>query len=454
MESEELEKRTPALSHGPFLGHVTEASAKVWFRSGRERNETFLLRLISNDEEVDFQEVPLNANCDYIGTTTFKNLTASTSYEVKIYFVEELVGTVFFETNSLVAGDLHFVFGSCRYNHWDNKFKDDGTEGDDTYKEILNIHQKSPLDFLLCLGDQIYADPTYSVGICQEFEEFSSRYKESFQHKNFHELLSLIPSYMILDDHEIRDNWSRDMLDSFSFFENREEIYKNGIKNYELWQHSRNPDTPKGQYWYHFNQSGIPFFVLDTRTQRRVTPLKHRRKTMLGDQQLGELLEWLKSTKDDSIRFIGTGVPFCPDQLKKIDKWCDFEEERNLILEFIRVEKIGKTVFLSGDVHLGVNSKMTCVQDDSFEVYNLVSSPFYWPYRGMYIREFHTERTLSYEQWTDEDRTYRNIFDYQYTCSNWLRENQFAEVHVNKDGRGSVRHFNMKTKSFEEAFKF
>lgn len=446
--------KAASISHGPFLGDLTESSIKIWFRSSREREEKFIVRVFSNQDEVDFLEVSVAQSNDYIGLASFKKLKNSTTYEVKIYLAKELLDSITFKTKASKKQDLSFVFGSCRYNHWNNSFKEDASAGDETYREIQKVHNKSDLDFLLFLGDQIYADPTYSVGICQDTEDFSGRYKDSFSQPHFQQLLSEVPSYMILDDHEIRDNWSRDMLDSFSFFENREEIYRNGIKNYELWQHSRNPDTVEKQYWYSFIQSGFSFFVLDIRTKRTLNPQKNRRKTMLGDKQLGELFEWLHSTKGQAVRFIGSGVPFCPDPLKKEDKWCAFEEERNLILEFIRVEKIGKTVFLSGDVHIGVNSKMTCVQDDSFEVHNLVSSPLYWPYRGMYIKEFHKERTLSYDQWVDSKRMYRGLYDYQYSTSNWVRENQFAEVKVKEDGSGSIRHFNMKSGSFEEQYYF
>lgn len=446
--------RSEILSHGPLLGEVTGDSAKVWFRSSLAKENTFVVRLFLDAEEVDFQEVFTDPENDFTGLVHFKGLQENSSYEVKIYLVKELVASICLKTRYSKKKNLHFVFGSCRYNHWHNTFKDDAKDGDKTFQEIHKLHKNSALDFALFLGDQIYADPTYSVGISQSFEDFSTTYQKAFQQKHFHKLLSEVPSYMILDDHEIRDNWSKDLLDSFSFFENREEIYKNGIKTYSVWQHARNPDTNEGEYWFKFTHSGIPFFVLDIRTQRVRHPHMGHRKTMLGDQQLGDLLQWLYSTKGLPIRFIGSGVPFFPEHIKKEDKWCEFEEERNMILEFIRVEEIGKTVFLSGDVHIGMFSKMTCVQDDSFNVINLLSSPLYWPYRGMYIREFHADYTLTYDQWKDSQRMYRGTFDYQYSTSHWLRENQFAEVEVDDSGSGKVRHFNMKTGTFGESFEF
>jgi len=442
------------ISHGPYIGDLTDSQVKIWFRVKNRQNFALVLRLYQNGNEVDFREVKPNRYNDFIAVVKFDSLKAGSEYTATLSLKDELLFEIPFKTKEKNKKELHFVFGSCRYNHWNNPVLNDAKEGDKTFAEIFKVHERSELDFLLFLGDQVYADPTYSVGVSESYSDFSKTYRDAFEVPNFQNLLSKVPSYMILDDHEIRDNWSRDMLESFSFFENRESIYKNGLKSYKLWQHSRNPDTDKNKLWYSFEQSGHPFFVLDIRTQRINKPKKQQRKTTLGDEQLGDLLEWLYTNKDKPVRFIGTGVPFCPDNVKLEDKWCAFPEERSILLEFLRVEKIGKTVFLSGDTHIGMFSKMTCVEDKTFEVFNLVSSPLYWPYRGMYVSDFHEKRSLKYDQWIDKNRRRRGIFEYKYQAGNWLRENQFAEVSVNENGLGKVRHFNMDSCKFEKWYKF
>lgn len=442
------------ISHGPFIGDLTESHVKIWFRSHAAKKAGFVIRLFENGEEADFKEISVAEESDFIAVVKFRSLKSDTAYEAVLYLKKEILFTLSFKTKSKTKTDLHFAFGSCRYNHWHNPLLNDSLSGDQTFAEILKVHKKNDLDFMLFLGDQIYADPTYSLGISESFDDFSTRYKDAFDPPHFQKLLSEISSYMILDDHEIRDNWSKDMLETFSFFENREDIYRNGLKAYKLWQHSRNPDAGKEKLWYSFEQAGHPFFIMDIRTQRILNPKRHQRKTTLGNEQLGDLFEWLYATKEKPVRFIGSGVPFIPDYKKQEDKWCAFNEERGLILEFIRVEGIGKTVFLSGDTHIGMFSKMTCVEDENFEIVNLVSSPFYWPYRGMYISDFYEKRSLTYDQWTDKSRRHRGIFEYKYEAGNWLRENQFAEVRLDKNGAGEVRHFNMKTAKFEKWYKF
>src|SRR3546814_13869394 len=64
-------------------------------------------------------------------------------------------------------------------------------------------------------GDQIYADMLnrhVPLGLADTFEEFQERYHTAFGSRNMRRLLSRVPTYMILNDHEIEDNWSPDGL--------------------------------------------------------------------------------------------------------------------------------------------------------------------------------------------------------------------------------------------------
>src|SRR3546814_20501808 len=50
------------------------------------------------------------------------------------------------------------------------------------------------------------------LGLADTFEEFQERYHTAFGSRNMRRLLSRVPTYMILDDHEIEDNWTQDRL--------------------------------------------------------------------------------------------------------------------------------------------------------------------------------------------------------------------------------------------------
>src|SRR3546814_12029463 len=64
-------------------------------------------------------------------------------------------------------------------------------------------------------GDQIYADMLnrhVPLGLADTFEEFQERYHTAFGSRNMRRLLSRVPTYMLLDDHEIEDNWTQTRL--------------------------------------------------------------------------------------------------------------------------------------------------------------------------------------------------------------------------------------------------
>jgi alkaline phosphatase D len=108
------------------------------------------------------------------------------------------------------AKTLSFIFGSCRYPGllWKNK------EADAIFGPILQRFtqpekNKEPR-FLLMAGDQIYADmfnKFIPIGRADTEEEFRDRYVTAFTSRNMRQLLRSVPNYMILDDHEIEDNW-------------------------------------------------------------------------------------------------------------------------------------------------------------------------------------------------------------------------------------------------------
>src|ERR1700730_14893499 len=69
--------------------------------------------------------------------------------------------------------------------------------------------------FSLMVGDQIYADALnrfIPIDRADTYLEFQERYQPAFGSPNMRRLLRTAPTYMILDDHDIEDNWTQDRL--------------------------------------------------------------------------------------------------------------------------------------------------------------------------------------------------------------------------------------------------
>src|SRR3546814_6165929 len=73
-----------------------------------------------------------------------------------------------------------------------------------------------------------------------------------------------VPTYMILDDHEIEDNWTQDRIGKAV----SRKVFHLALGAYMSYQWSHCPRTYQTRLYYEFECNGYPFFVLDTRTQR------------------------------------------------------------------------------------------------------------------------------------------------------------------------------------------
>ena len=131
-------------------------------------------------------------------------------------------------------GTLDLVFGSCRVDRPHEAPYDlepeqhpDGV-GIDALQALARmcIRGERPLpDLLLMLGDQVYADeglspkvhakqrekrPADSLpqGEVADFEEYTWLYLDSWSNPDVRWLLSTVPSAMVFDDHDVRDDWN------------------------------------------------------------------------------------------------------------------------------------------------------------------------------------------------------------------------------------------------------
>ena len=82
-------------------------------------------------------------------------------------------------------------------------------------REIGAFEGRDRARFVMMVGDQIYADMLnrhVPLGLADTFEEFQERYHTAFGSLHMRRLLRQMPTYMILDDHEIEDNWTQDRI--------------------------------------------------------------------------------------------------------------------------------------------------------------------------------------------------------------------------------------------------
>jgi alkaline phosphatase D len=324
---------------------------------------------------------------------------------------------------------LSFLLGSCRYPGLLWKVK----EADRIFRPMLQHLVPGPklpaARFTLMVGDQIYADvlnKNIPVLRADTYAEFQERYLTAFGAPNLRRLLRTTPTYMILDDHEIEDNWTQDRLREDS----NHLLFNVALTAYMNYQWSHSPRTWGRLLYYTFECAGYPFFVLDTRTQRFKDDHEGLRDNhMLGRPsidpkhpgQLQQLLDWLSQqhANGNGPKFIVTSSVFVPNPIDErldpleppkvddaqpqapfpktiedavfeanrkrreaSDSWPAFPNTRQAILKHIVDNKIQNVIFLAGDIHCSnvAEIEFDGPEGKGLKAFSVTSSAFYWPF--------------------------------------------------------------------------
>lgn len=411
------------LTVGPIVGATTGTSVRLWGRGMLEQvpggpRRCFGVARLRAAGQADYgppRFCNMNPNFDMTGIVVFAGLTPATRYDYQFgwFFSEmdldmltpdvrldwgEASVAAFTTATSDTNQPLSFVFGSCRYllRLFGGAWFD--TRGDKTFYSILEqINAGQPTDQVLMVGDQIYADDLNFLAPDTTLDEYNKRYREVFTQPGIRELMSRIPTYMTLDDHEIEDNWPAHSSDKDLMVK-----YPAAIHAYLTYQLSHSPlfavadqritGTPE-RLWYVYSKGCCDFFVTDTRTERYLVEDEDERE-IISEEQLTALINWL-TDGSGQVKVIASAVPFFPDARRSLaDKWSGFPRQRNALLETIRRQQVRRVVFLAGDVHASMSAELIHPDDPDFKVVSVVSSPFFWPYPHPRSREFILDGTL------------------------------------------------------------
>jgi alkaline phosphatase D len=298
-----------------------------------------------------------------------------------------------------------FLFGSCRYpgilsgkKRADEIFRAMGTQmSEPSY--VLRPR------FNMMIGDQIYADELHRaipIARAETPAQFHDRYFEAFTSPYFRALTRALPTYMILDDHEIEDNWVQGRLRTPA----KRAVFNHAIHAYLSYQWVHGPHSFGKRLYYTFDYADVPFFVLDERTERIRDdddpflehnhllgyPPKH------GDSgppsgQIDRFCDWLvqmQRARGDVPKFVVSASVFAPNTVAdvkapaKSDSWPAFPATRRTVLKTMVDNGVQNVVFLCGDVH-SANVAALEFHDANgtllpLKAFVITSSAFYWPF--------------------------------------------------------------------------
>lgn len=247
------------------------------------------------------------------------------------------------------APDFSFLLGSCAYFNDPPYDRPGAPYGSGRDAALWPTMAASGADFMLWLGDSIYlreADYSSAAGIW-------SRFRRDRATPAFQPFLAAMPHYATWDDHEFGPNnangdWPLASVTRAAF----EAYWPNQVFG--------SPADSRAVY-HRFQRGDAVFLLLDNRTHRddsTIPEVPGRPKTQYGRAQLEWLKQQLASRNEGGARlhqrltFIATGSQFLAERTYPgSEDHHRYQAERAEILDFIRENKIGGVVFLSGDVH-------------------------------------------------------------------------------------------------------
>ncbi len=216
----------PALVLGPLLRYVDAHRATVWV----ETSQSCEVRV------VDASARTFSLHGRHYALVAVDGLPAETEVPYEVHLDDVRVwpdpglqlppSTIRTAAETAAIASVRVAFGSCRMvlaPDEDHSF----THGVDALRALAMEGMRDPAalpDLLFLAGDQVYADeavervgelvrsdapeprpPGHEVA---DFEEYGRMYGVTWSEPSVRWLLSTVPSVMIFDDHDVRDDWN------------------------------------------------------------------------------------------------------------------------------------------------------------------------------------------------------------------------------------------------------
>lgn len=364
-----------------IIGHVGHDEARIWVRAGERFPFAFISCQAEGGGPPLQQSIRLEERHHFTGVFPLKDLAPDTRYRFKVrcgassttpeaksrrynpnsgeFVTAPAPGTVRDFSFLMVSCNLHSLGGI--------------SSPDPAFERIGRLIQEKCASFLLHTGDQIYYDVPVQFKL-PDLDEYRDKYHDAWgESRPTQAVLAQCPQYMILDDHEITNDFHNDMELDVGTIDFKKEV---ALKAYREYQHIHNPQTfGSAPLYYTFERGHAGFFVLDARTERYRRPPGNQ---MIGGEQMGRFLDWLEHSPA-RIKFVVTSVPFVGEARNSQDRWADppYRPQRDQIIDFIAGREIRNVIFLTGDMHNSYCARLDITRPDGSQavVHELMSSP-------------------------------------------------------------------------------
>ena len=338
------------INSGPMVGYSTMQEVLLWVQTEERANVHFEYYEIDNPKvKFSTDKIETEKKNGYVAKLIADQVIPGKKYKYEVYINNYKIERNYameFQTQELWKWrtdppDVKFVIGSCSYIN-EPKFDRPGKPYGSNFEIFNSINKKKP-DFMLWLGDNTYLrEPDWNSRT-----GFIKRYSHTRAFPELQPLLASTHHYATWDDHDYGPNNSDG---SFWLKETASEIFKLfwGNPNYNV--------TGKGGITGFFQWSDLDFFLLDNRYHRTANNNLTGNRQMLGKDQIDWLINAL-SFSQASFKFVAVGGQVISNGAV-YENYATYPDERKYLLDKIREAKIEGVIFLDGDRHHTILSKM------------------------------------------------------------------------------------------------
>ncbi|WP_338763079.1 alkaline phosphatase D family protein [Bernardetia sp. ABR2-2B] len=361
------------LQSGPMVGYSEMSEIGLWVQTKKSAKVQIAYRpkldiatekAISDTPFQLTEAIQTNSLTAFVAKPVLKNLEHSTKYEYKVIIDgKEILFDYDLKCQTQLLWQyrtdppkIKFAFGSCVYV---NEEKNDRPgKGYGSEYEIFTSIYKENVDFMVWGGDNTYLrEPDWGSrsGIMH-------RYTHTRSLPEMQPLLATVHNYSTWDDHDFGPN------DSDYTFWNKDIT----TEAFRLFWHSQNTNNIDGgnDIASVFSWGDAQFFMLDNRTFRQSQDYEAENKDYLGEKQVQWLIESLVSSKA-AFKFVVMGAQVL-NESAIFENYSTYPEERKKLLDAIQEQNIEGVIFLTGDRHHSVVTKME--RENDYPLYDFTSS--------------------------------------------------------------------------------
>ncbi|MFM2449040.1 MAG: hypothetical protein RIS44_1490 [Pseudomonadota bacterium] len=404
-----------------FGGGIDHAINPLLWNSERIVNNSHLIRSSQEADSMSPSAKPVD-NKDYIMQRVDDWLKRQRSDDLELAFVElsNIMSAQAMTKADKPSDSFAFALGSCQYvsGLLDSRV---GQASLHRLAQLIETPERR-VDFALFVGDQIYADATAGlIDPTRRDELYEQPNEKAMRASGMREVLRRIPTWMLLDDHELTDNWEPlpakvARLRPEANRRNNHALLQ-GAHAYSKFQRMEllRPRVHSiGVGDLEFMAGGLPFRFADTRTGRSargttVPPLDRR---ILNKNQWRDLKKWLLQ-QGNKVKFVVTPSILLPRRCTTVagefnnpnrhppnlwppsivgeigsahsDAWEAFPASMDELFALIVEKQILNTVFISGDEHHSMTAEamLTSRRDakkPAVKIVSVHSSGLYAPY--------------------------------------------------------------------------